>query len=1429
MIRHAKAVVVVSALLLTLLLVGASFALALQTHTKGDDLDPVPTGAFAFQGLTVDQSGGDLYAVDQFDPNTFAHGMLHRFHSDGSYDEAFATATASFSESLNQPQDVAVDNTGGSTDGRIYVADSANNRVLAIDSTWAPVAGFGTAGQINGAEDSPGDPDTVPAGGFSNPCGVAVDQTTANLFVADQFNNRIWIFDSSGAYLARLQDSSLNGPCGLAFDSTSSSLYVRNANDGKVLRFARTSATDYGFSSVLYGADDGGFASDVAVDSSSDDVYVNRGDRIAHYEQFGGLVSTFGQGQLCCSGGIAIDSANGRVYASDGNAIRTFSTALTTLPDATTGSASNVSGESATVKGTVDPAGGPEAECSFEYDTDGSYSAPAPVPCEPVGPYAGFQAVSADLTGLSPATTYHYRLHATSAEGESNGADMTFTTDGPPIVSSFWVSDVGSSSARLRAQIDPSGAATTYRFEYVIEAEFEANGFANAIGVPDPDGALATTNAAEPVSETITGLSPETSYRFRVVATNAIDTTESPAKAFETFAPAASPDRGDLPGQGFLPHDRAWELVSPPDKLGNDVSAHTFRIHAAADGSAVSFSSLGGFADVAGTAIETEYIAERTAAPATNGWATHGVTPRQEPLSFAFVASAVRSGYQGELSDDLSSGVYRAWSPVTDAPNVAEQYANLYVREDLRTPGAGSYKLISDAVAPLTPPDVINGPFPTPQYFAGASDDFQQVIFEAKRPLSADAKGEDTLFEENVKLYKHAAPSVPRLVAAGPNCPGGNGFFPDKPCSAAGVGASNRNYTEEAISADGSRVEFTAPVNAAFGFRTNKPGAHSRVFQLDDQGTLTTADDATIQLNASEASSPQLTSGAEFQTASRDGDRVFFTSGEQLTDEPSGGLYLWERQGESEVQQLSLDATAGSFGLTAHSQPTRGRGNLVNGSEVVSEVSAGSFMVGQSVSGPGIAPGTRIVAMAPNLDLTLSQPATADLAEAEIAANVEATTPPLPFDASAEEVESALEALTDEASTGETSRPLIGEGNVEVSGAPGGPYEIAFTGALQGVNVLELGAEDSGLSGGGASATVGTVDPVQNLTLLAANDVINAIGASEDGHRLYFTASAQLVPGGPPVNESGIYHWQDADGTPGGTLSFVGGVSASAATAINGEEGFARAQVGRVTPDGHHLLFQASTGEELAPEYEHGQCDGEDPLVSSSASCAQVYVYRGESSTPLKPDVVCASCNPSGAPGTAHAWLQRVADAGYAAVTTHLSHALSDDGRYAFFSTAEKLVPEDSNGLEDAYVYDTAAEEPRLLSSGESPSPSYFADASASGRDAFFLTYEQLSGWDTDTNNDVYDARAGGGLPEPPPAPPACQGDACQPAPNQLSDPTPASSSFAGAGNQKQRARLRCRKGQRKVKARKGKARCVKRHAKQNRKRATGKNGRAGR
>jgi hypothetical protein len=94
-------------------------------------------------------------------------------------------------------------------------------------------------------------------------------------------------------------------------------------------------------------------------------------------------------------------------------------------PSATTGSPSNVGQSNATVNGIVNP-NGQSTTYYFKYGTTTTYG----LQTTPAGAGSGTGnvAVHAALDGLSPNTTYHYQLVATSSAGTSNGPDETFTT-----------------------------------------------------------------------------------------------------------------------------------------------------------------------------------------------------------------------------------------------------------------------------------------------------------------------------------------------------------------------------------------------------------------------------------------------------------------------------------------------------------------------------------------------------------------------------------------------------------------------------------------------------------------------------------------------------------------------------------------------------------------------------------------------------------------------------------------------------------------------------------------------------------------------------------------------------------------------------------------------------------------------------------------
>ena len=101
---------------------------------------------------------------------------------------------------------------------------------------------------------------------------------------------------------------------------------------------------------------------------------------------------------------------------------------------------------------------------------------------------------------------------------------------------------------------------------------------------------------------------------------------------------------------------------------------------------------------------------------------------------------------------------------------------------------------------------------------------------------------------------------------------------------------------------------------------------------------------------------------------------------------------------------------------------------------------------------------------------------------------------------------------------------------------------------------------------------------------------------------------------------------------------------------------------------------------------------------------------------------------------------------------------LSEDGSRAFFTTAERLVPEDRNEVAD--VYEWANGSLGLISGGAGAEPSYLMGSSADGSTVVFETASVLLPSDRDGEDlDYYAARIGGGFPEAPPPGEPCPCD----------------------------------------------------------------------
>jgi hypothetical protein len=96
-------------------------------------------------------------------------------------------------------------------------------------------------------------------------------------------------------------------------------------------------------------------------------------------------------------------------------------------PGVSTGDASGVGSDAATVSGSVNPLGH-STSYQFQYGTTTGYGINTPP--AGIGSGTGDIGVHQTLTGLMSGTTYHYRVVATSSQGTSYGSDRTLKTTG---------------------------------------------------------------------------------------------------------------------------------------------------------------------------------------------------------------------------------------------------------------------------------------------------------------------------------------------------------------------------------------------------------------------------------------------------------------------------------------------------------------------------------------------------------------------------------------------------------------------------------------------------------------------------------------------------------------------------------------------------------------------------------------------------------------------------------------------------------------------------------------------------------------------------------------------------------------------------------------------------------------------------------------
>jgi hypothetical protein len=524
----------------------------------------------------------------------------------------------------------------------------------------------------------------------------------------------------------------------------------------------------------------------------------------------------------------------------------------------------------ATLNGTVNPLGVQLTDCHFDYVSEAGYEPFAPnpyaagqsVPCVPaagaIPADSEVHAVSAQVSGLSPSTTYHFRLQATT-EGAAFGEDAVFVTPPPPAPPSLEGAaavNLTGFSADLQVRVNPHELDTTYRFEWGTSTAYGTS-------VPVPEGNAGAGASAVPVSTHLAGLEADKPYHWRVVASNASGTTTGVDHVF-VYETAA----------GGLPDGRAYEMVTPAQKNGaliGDVPEGP-PPGIAEDGSRVVLGTVQCFNDAGSCMalrglIGSPYLFSRS----PGGWSASSLAP---PAALSELNSWRR------FSADAGTALFAM-------PTQPSGGDDLWVRRP-----EGSFVDVGPYVGVPTGPD-FSALYAGGGFFATA--DFSHIVYKV---------GSGHLAQTSLIEYVGTGNAAPLLVGVS----GGQGST-DEISACVTLPGSGR-ISQGVLSADGRTAYFTAlacgsgtganastpvPVDEVFARVDNsEPDAHT--VAISQPGALSPAapnHECETSVCVEDTSSPGQFRSAQFMGASGDGSRVFFLSPQQLTDgaseDPSAG------------------------------------------------------------------------------------------------------------------------------------------------------------------------------------------------------------------------------------------------------------------------------------------------------------------------------------------------------------------------------------------------------------------------------------------------------------------------------------------------------------------------------------------------------------
>jgi DNA-binding beta-propeller fold protein YncE len=1421
---HARRLILpVLATALGALAFSATPALAGEVHVYSHSFGEAGHEAGQFEDpsdLAVNTSTGDVYVADK------GNNRIDEFDSSGTFIQAwgwgvadglpmFETCTLSCQAGiagsgkgqLDEPEQIAVDNSGKSvaedpSTGDVYVTDRGDNVIDKFSASGASVGQMttGAGGVVFGALD----------GVAVDPKGLVwVSQSSGSGQVdsySDALANEFLSSSEEGVYDCGCIGLEGGGPIpGFAVDSEDH-LYVAYGRGGISDGVARLNSEQElvpgsgeennenvpsNFKGIRIGAhqhgEGSGVKTGVAVDFSNDSVFLDMNgeevgpsgqprDPVWDVEELaadGSLTETFGSEQLADRGGsgLAVNSSTGTVYVSDDVAGAVFVYTTVPTPSVLTGAASDLHTEgAATLNGTVDPEGIALEECRFEYFSEKAFAENLKNEVQSVTVSAGATGGDFTLTFKGEATP---PLPEDAFAGEIRFYLETFASIGAGNVAvtgsagAYTIEFEGAlAHTKLPALVaesyagkplEPTGASVTAAI-----VTLGGDGYEAAATAPCVPTVIPTGSGAVPVTAPVSGLTPDTLYKYRLEARNHNGVAKGEYRVF--VAPARPGVAGEaLSGVGSSVATLSAQIDPGGAPTGYRVEYGTSEAYgsstpevSAGAGSTPAAVQISLSGLLPGTVYHARIVASNVVAVVqgapltftTSGAAPASASVLPDDRAYELVsnfpvgqdeeahvpASGERAfgGFEHGLATPLPFQVAPGGEAVAysgDAAPTGGIYGQDEGNEYLATRTSGGSWTQAD----------IEPSGPKAKYWAFSSDLSVGILLSSQSALGGGSG-------ENVDYYAHATVG------------GGGGEY-----APLYTGTPPNRLSDEfgAVGWGGVRADDGGagpPYDGMNAGTSAVPAASHLLFEADD-----------ALLAGEGALEKELDAGVKQEI-------VEHKEGTYLYDSDGGRLSLVDVLADGKVQ---ANASFGSFPMASPPIPA-GLSNAIS------------------------ADGSRIFWTALN---SSDQPQALYVRENDTSPS--ATT--VQADASQGGPESGGGMFWTASGDGSrvfftdcrrltgVSTAVPGGGCSHLGGEGGG--QTTFTG--NDLYEYELNPE-TGKTGVLRDLTVSTPGELAldeaGGDLLAAN-VQGVLGASNDGEYIYFAADGVLTTGQntegkePTPGHPNLYLRHDGVTTFIATLSPQDGsdvqplANCGQAAGCRGDWQAAPSyRTAEVTPDGHGLVFMSDRSLTGYDNEEAGK------------SVFEVFLYEAQSSAGSG-KLSCVSCNPSGEPPVpteiSADQADKNADIGPVGAFFPTSEKLveqtrvvSDDGGRVFFDSAEPLVPTDTNGWLDVYEWERdgtgTCTQARgcvyLLSGGTDPEDSYLIGTDTSGDNVFFVSRAAFVLADRGGDDDeVYDARVDGVQP---PAVAACEGTGCQgvpPTPPIFA--TPSSVTFNGIGN----------------------------------------------